>query len=164
MHTQFRTRAGHEGAMATASSTKFDDRFLRELTPPLTGNRVFYDRGGKGPVRGFGVRVTAAGAKSFVLNYTIAGRERRMTIAGYPAWSVAAAREQAKSLRRKIDAGIDPLGDRQAERVAPTVSELCDRYLADHASRKRTGEQDRRYVDQVIRPKLGSRKVASITF
>ena len=69
--------------MATPSS-KFDDRFVRDLAPPPTGNRVHYDRGGKEPVRGFGVRVTAAGAKSFVLNYTIAGRERRLTIGGYP--------------------------------------------------------------------------------
>src|ERR1041385_4489734 len=150
--------------MATASSTKFDDKFVRDLPAPPTGNRVHYDRGGKEPVRGFGVRVTAAGAKSFVLNYTIAGRERRLTIGGYPAWSVAAAREQAKSLRRRIDVGEDPLAAKEAEREAATVSVLCDRYLSDHASRKRTGEQDRRYVDKVIRPKFGSRKVASITF
>jgi integrase len=146
------------------AGNKFDDRLVRGLTPPATGNRVVYDRAGKDPVRGFGIRVTAAGAKSFVLNYTIAGRERRMTIGGYPAWSVAAAREQAKSLRRKVDAGIDPLGDREAERAAATVSELCDRYLADHATRKRTGKQDRAYIERFIRPRLGSRKVDSITF
>src|SRR4051812_8146616 len=93
-----------------------------------------------------------------------AGRERRLTIGGYPAWSVAAAREQAKSLRRKIDSGEDPLAAKEAERAAATVSELCSRYLSDHASRKRTAEQDRRYVDKVIVPKFGSRKVASITF
>src|ERR1700716_1639671 len=108
MHNRCRTRAGHEGIMGAASG-KFDDRFVRELTPPASGNRVHYDRGGKEPVRGFGVRVTASGAKAFVLNYTIAGRERRMTIGGYPAWSVQAAREQAKSLRRRVDIGEDPL-------------------------------------------------------
>src|SRR5918911_231670 len=114
MHPRVRTRFGHEGAMAIAID-KFDDRFVRELQAPPTGNRVHYDRG-KDPVRGFGVRVTAAGAKSFVLNYTIAGRERRLTIGGYPAWSVAAAREEAKSLRRKIDSGEDPLAAKEAER------------------------------------------------
>jgi integrase len=150
--------------MAAARTTKFDDRFVRGLQPPPKGNRVHYDRGGKNPVRGFGVRVTAAGAKSFVLNYTIAGRERRMTIGGYPAWSVAAAREQAKSLRQRVDMAEDPLAAKEAERDAASVSTLCDRYLSDHASRKRTGEQDRRYIEQVIRPKLGSRKVSAITF
>src|SRR5437764_8576429 len=163
MHIPRRTRAGHKGVMVIASS-KFDDRFVRDLAPPPKGNRVHYDRGGKDPVRGFGVRVTAAGAKSFVLNYTIAGRERRLTIGGYPAWSVAAARERAKSLRRKIDSGEDPLSAKEAERAAATVSALCDRYLAEHASRKRTGEQDRAYIERLIRPRLGPRKVESVTF
>ncbi|HYU13891.1 MAG TPA: site-specific integrase [Stellaceae bacterium] len=147
-----------------ATTAKFDDRFVRELPAPASGNRITYDRGGKEPVIGFGIRVTAAGAKAFVLNYTIAGRERRLTIGGYPAWSVAAARKQAKSLRHRVDNGEDPLGTREAERAAATVAELCDRYLADHAARKRTGKQDRAYIDRFIRPRLGSRKVDSITF
>jgi integrase len=147
-----------------AATAKFDDRLVRELPAPASGNRITYDRGGKEPVKGFGIRVTAAGAKSFVLNYTIAGRERRLTIGGYPAWTVAAAREQAKSLRRRVDNGEDPLGTREAERAAATVAELCDRYLADHAARKRTGKQDQAYIDRFIRPRLGSRKVDSITF
>ena len=67
--------------------------FVRSLAAPEAGNRIAYERG-KDAVRGFGIRVTAAGTKSFVLNYTIAGRERRLTIGGYPAWSVAAARDQ----------------------------------------------------------------------
>src|SRR5205807_1819800 len=103
-------------------------------------------------------------AKSFVLNYTVAGRERRLTIGGYPAWSVAAAREQAKSLRRRVDSGEDPLAIKEADRAAATVSALCDRYLSDHASRKRTGKQDRAYIERFIRPRLGARKVGSITF
>jgi len=149
---------------ATAKSVdKFDDRFVRGLPAPPRGNRVHYDRG-KDAVKGFGVRITAAGAKSFVLNYTIAGRERRMTIGAYPAWTVAAAREQAKSLRRQVDVGEDPLEEREAERAAPTVAELCDRYLAEHASRKRTGEGDRSMVERFVRPRLGSRKVGAITF
>jgi integrase len=149
--------------MAEAQQGKFDDRFVRTLTAPASGNRIAYERGNDA-VRGFGVRVTAAGAKSFVLNYTIAGRERRLTIGAYPAWSVAAARDQAKSLRRQIDAGTDPLGVREAEREAPNVSDLCDRYIAEHASRKRTGSGDEAMIRGIVRPELGSRKVASITF
>jgi integrase len=152
------------GKLAAAKSAdKFDDRFVRGLPAPPSGNRIHYDRG-KDAVKGFGVRVTTAGAKSFVLNYTVAGRERRMTIGAYPAWTVAAAREQAKSLRRRVDVGEDPLEEREAERAAPTVAELCDRYLAEHAARKRTGEGDWSMAERFVRPRLGSRKVGAITF
>jgi hypothetical protein len=39
---------------------------------------------------GFGCRITAAGALSFILNYlTRAGRERRYTIGEFPSWKTA---------------------------------------------------------------------------
>jgi integrase len=141
--------------------TRLNDRTVKALVPPASGNRIVYD----GELKGFGVRVTAAGAKAFVLNYRINGRERRYTIGSYPAaWSVFAARKEAERLRRDIDRGIDPLGAREAEREAPTVNDLCDRYLAEYAPRKRTGNQDRDKIERFVRPRLGARKVASITF
>src|ERR1700731_2501740 len=99
--------SGHKAdtGCAMTATAKFDDRLVRELPAPASGNRITYDRGGKEPVKGFGIRVTAAGAKAFVLNYTIAGRERRLTIGGYPAWSVAAAREQAQRFCPKKEKG-----------------------------------------------------------
>jgi hypothetical protein len=41
---------------------KLTDRAVRGLTAPARGNRIAYD----GEVKGFGVRITAAGAISFV--------------------------------------------------------------------------------------------------
>ncbi len=136
------------------------DKAVRELAPPPRGNVIAYDA----EIKGFGIRITAAGARAFVLGYTIAGRERRLTIGAYPAWSVAAAREEAKRLRREIDTGKDPLALRQAARAAPTVNELCDRYLAEHAIKKRTGEGDRKMIELHVRPRFGARKVAVIEF
>ena len=150
-------------ATTEASSEKFDDKFVRTLPAPPKGNRIAYDRG-KDAVRGFGVRITAAGAKSFVLNYTIAGRERRYTIGAYPAWTVLVARKEAGRLRREIDGGHDPLGTREAEREAPTVADLSDRYLAEHAIKKRTAADDESMIRRIVRPELGARKVASIAF
>ena len=59
------------------------DALVRGLSAPASGSRITYDRG-KDRVRGFGCRVTAAGTKAFILNYTVAGRERRLTIGEYP--------------------------------------------------------------------------------
>ena len=94
---------------------KITDRFVKGLEPPTNGNKVSYDT----ELKGFGVRVTAAGAKAFVLNYRTGGRERRITIGRYPDWSVAAAREAARRLKRDVDLGRDPMGERYEQRAAP---------------------------------------------
>jgi len=148
--------------MASATN-KLDDKSVHNFAPPESGNRILYD-GGARATKGFGLRVTSAGSKSFVLNYSVQGRERRITIGAYPTWSVAGARKQAEALRREIDSGLDPLEERNAARQAPTVGELCDRYIAEHASKKRTGSDDESMIRRIVKPELGSRKVASIEF
>jgi integrase len=91
-------------------------------------------------VTGFGVRIYAAGSKSFFLNYRIDGRERRFTIGPFPRWSVTAARERAKELRTEIDRGHDPAGQKRDRRDAPTVQDLIDRYVDEHLPRKSGAE------------------------
>jgi hypothetical protein len=53
-------------------------------------------------VIGFGLRITQAGARAFVLDYLFEARKRRLTIGSWPDWSVAAAREQAKRYKRVL--------------------------------------------------------------
>jgi integrase len=143
---------------------RLTDAVVRALPVPASGNKITYERG-PGAVRGFGARVTANHARSFILGYTIDGRERRLTIGSYPTWGVAAARDRAKELRRDIDRGIDPLGQREAARTAPTVSELSARYLSEHAvPKKRTAAYDAAMIRRFVVPELGFRKVASIAF
>ena len=57
-------------------------------------------------------------------------------------WSTTAARTEASRLRRLIDEGGDPLADIEAERAAPTVWDLCDRFEQEHLPRKRPGTAD----------------------
>ena len=82
---------------------------------------------------GFGVVVTAAGTRSFVLNYRIAGRERRYTIGRAGLWPVPKAIKAARELRQQIDRGDDPLVAREPKAAPPkepTVAELFDTWLA----------------------------------
>ena len=69
------------------------DRLVRGLPAPPSGARITYD----GEVAGFGARVTAAGARAFVLDYRSGGRKRRITIGSCPDWPTAAARDDARA-------------------------------------------------------------------
>ena len=139
---------------------KLSDAIVRKLPTPPSGNKITYD----GEVKGFGCRVTAAGAKAFIVNYRAAGRERRFTIGSYPDWSVNAARDEAKRLKREVDQGRDPMAERTTEREAPTVNRLCDLYIERHLPKKRPLSQrdDLAFIEKEIRPELGSLKVANV--
>ena len=141
---------------------RLSDRVVKALSVPASGSKITYDS----EVSGFGARVTAAGARAFVLNYRIGGRERRYTIGSFPDWSVTAAREEARTLKRRIDRGEDPMGERHEERAAPTVGDMCDRYITDHLPKKRPTSQrdDLAMINTIIRPRLGREKVAEVRF
>jgi integrase len=141
---------------------RLTDSIIKALPAPASGNRIHYDA----ELPGFGCRVTQAGSRAFILNYRAGGRERRITIGQHPAWKVAAAREEAKRLRREVDNGRDPLAEEQAEREAPTVTDLCQRYAAEHLPRKRASSQkdDRAFIERDILPRLRRLKVADVTF
>jgi hypothetical protein len=139
---------------------KLSDQLARDIKPPQSGNQIVYDD----RLAGFGLRVTASGARSFILNYRIKGRERRITLGQYPTWTVLAARKQAEQLRRQIDVGIDPLEERIAERTAPTLRDLFNRYADEHLPTKaeRSAADDRSMWIKDILPALGNKKVADL--
>lgn len=145
-------------------SQRLTDKIVRTLDAPEKGNRITYDS----EVTGFGVRVTTGGARAFILNYRVkaTGLERRYTIGSYPDWLVAAARDEAKRLKRGIDSGGDPLGQLKAHRDAPTVAVLCVRFKEEHLHklRPKTQADYRLIIDNELVPGLGKLKVAAVDF
>jgi integrase len=134
---------------------------LTTLEPAQKGNRFVWDS----DVTGFGIRITPAGAISFVLRYVFNGRERVYTIGRHPDLTSSAARELATALRGKIVTGQDPLDARIGAREAPTMTELCDDYMDRHARPKKrlaSVKGDELLIRLYIRPKLGNRKVIAI--
>jgi integrase len=141
---------------------KISDQTVKAAKAPGSGQTITWDDN----VKGFGLRITPGGAKSFIFNYRINGRSRRMTIGQYPTWSVAAARKWARELSKAVDRGDDPMGARHEARGAPTVKDLCRRYEDEHLPRKRAASQrnDKAVIANTIRPALGSIKVQAVTF
>jgi integrase len=146
-------------------ATKITDKLIAKLPLPARGWEITNDA----EVTGFGVRVTAGGARSFVLRYrTRSGRGRIFTIGNAEEWKTTQAREHAKNLKARIrsEAGYDPLGEIEAERDAPTVEDLAKRFLKEHAARKRPATRDayQRVFDRYILPAFKHRKVVEIHY
>jgi len=137
---------------------RLTDKLAREATAPAKGQALTWDT----DIRGFGLRVTGKGAKAFVFNYRAGGVERRMTIGQYPAWSVQAARNEAKELRKRVDRGDDPMGERHEDREAATVKRLWELYERDHLPTKRDAKRDRQIWERHVKGELGNRKVAAV--
>jgi integrase len=140
---------------------RLTDSYVKRAPLPPSGNWVIYDTG----IPGLGLRITAAGARAFVLNYrTRAGRERRYTIGDATNWRASAARARAKEIRRRLPDGYDPLSIIEAERGAKTVAGMCQRFVEDHLPnlRPKTAADYRSMIEREILPAIGKLKLVDV--
>jgi hypothetical protein len=116
---------------------------------------------------GFGIRVLPSGKRSFVLQYRNAERRTRcITLGRFGVLTVQQARQKAIQLLAEVNGGGDPAESKRETSEAPTLSDLADRYLRDHAEPKKKASsvrEDRRQLKIRILPVLGTRKVIHIT-
>ena len=134
---------------------------IKAMTAPETGQRIIYDEHRDAP-KGFGVRITANGARAFVLRYFHGGSERRLTIGAWPTWSLTAARKQATDHKREVDKGTDILEKRREERGEPTVADVWSDYWTAHAAKLKSGPAIRGAMDRHVLPEIGKRKIKAI--
>lgn len=136
--------------------TKLTDRIVRDMAVPAKGNRITFEKwASPDAVRGFGVRITANGALSFVLRYVFEGREYRFTIGPFPSYSVQAARVEAKRLRAVIDTGDShPMAERKNKRDQMHNRRAAETYaeaVEDYITREQLGRRQNATADQVRR-------------
>ncbi|MGO9264366.1 MAG: tyrosine-type recombinase/integrase [Candidatus Binataceae bacterium] len=112
---------------------------------------------------GFGLRVTENGVKTWTAMYRHGRRLRRLTIGGYPAISLADARDAAKRALRDAQLGADPASAKREARDAESFQELAHLYLERHAKiKKRSWQEDERIIKSELVPAWGNWKVADI--
>lgn len=116
---------------------------LQRATPPTQGQNIVRDDS----LKGFGVRITAGGAKTFIVEKRIKGRVRRIRIARYPELTVEQARNEAQKLLGKIATGIDPVVEKHAKAIRnATLGEVFEAYLKARKSLKPGTVHDYRRV------------------
>lgn len=136
-----------------------------DRTPIPNRDTIYWDEG----LPGFGLRVKTTGVKSFVVQYRNrqTGRSKRKTLGRYgPTLSLHEARDLAKALLADVVRGEDPVADSQALRKSPTVAELAEQYLAQHAiPKKRPGSvrNDQSMLDRYVLPRLGRLRAVEVT-
>lgn len=140
---------------------RITEKFIKCLEKPATGSKITYDS----EINGFGFRLSNQGTALFILNYSIFGRERRITIGKHPVWTAAEARAQASKLRLMIDNGIDPLAEREEKRAAWTVRDLSEEYSKSHLPHLSPASQKdvTTMWDNHILPTLGAKKLTNLT-
>lgn len=127
-------------------------------------------------VTGFGARRQRSSSVSYIVIYrTAEGRSRMQTIGRHGApWTPDEAREEAKRILGDVAKGLDPSFVKHSKRVAPTVDDLCEKYLQEAdagrlltkrgATKKAsTVATDKSRIECHIRPLLGKMKVAAVT-
>lgn len=121
-------------------------------------------------LKGFGVRVTPAGVKTYIVAYRPNGggravSQQEFTIARHGVLTPDEAREEAAKVLATVRHGGDPQAVRSAARKELTVSELCDLYLAEGVATKKasTLATDRFRIERHIKPLLGRKGISAVT-
>jgi Arm DNA-binding domain len=99
---------------------------IRSLTlPPGEVDRVFFDD----DMPGLGLRLRVGGAKTWLLQYAVAGKTRRMTLGSIAVLDPGKARETAKDLLAQVRLGRDPAHEKVSARLkaAETFGALLPR-------------------------------------
>ncbi len=140
---------------------KLTEKLVKDAIPAEGRDYQIFDT----ELRGFAVCIYRSGGRAFTIDYRHAGRQRRMTFGRWPEWSVSAARARAKELRRDIDAGYDPLAERDELREQPRIRDLIDRYLEEHASKlaKTNASDQQSMLEKLVAPHWANKLVIEIT-
>lgn len=143
---------------------------------PAVGRTLYmFDR----DLKGFGLKVTPQGVRTYFVQFrTGKGRrapKRRYFIGRHGSpWTPDMAREEADRILSRVQLGDNPHAEREADRGALTVADLCQQYLAKvevGEVRTRRGLPkkastvaiDRGRIARHILPPLGTRLVKDLT-
>ena len=137
-----------------------------EVSRPCPGRDVYnWDSG----LRGFGLRVTPKGVKSYVLQYRVNGGPARRTTIGIHGspWTPQTARKEAERLLMLVRQGVDPVEQaRNAKRRERMLnfSSYCDQFVELYLQSNwpDTWPEQRRILENVLKPRWGKKALTAL--
>lgn len=139
---------------------KITKTLIDKLPSPEQGQTFYRDE----QLKGFGVRLTASGVKSFIVEKRISGKVKRITLGSYPELTVEQARKEAQKLLGKIATGINPILEAKAQqRRAITLQQAFDDYLKARKSLKQTTIVDYQNAFKQVLPDWLNKPLLSLT-
>lgn len=136
---------------------------------PATGKRRVADRYlWDEELTGFGVKVTPAGRKVFLIQYRIGGakgRTRRVTLGHLGPVTVDEARNRAKVLLGMTKQGIDPAAEKDRKKAEQTLGEVIAKFETDHVdanTKPLTAKEYKRALKLHVPATLRRRAIGSI--
>lgn len=113
---------------------KLTKAFVDKASAPSDKDQVFYR---DDQLKGFALRVTSTGTKSFVVEKIIGKKVRRITLGKYGSLTAEAARKEAQKLLGQIASGADPIAEKRAAKMREvTLKEVFGDYLQTRKSLK----------------------------
>ena len=142
---------------------KLTKRLIESLAPKSTDYFVWEEE-----LPRFGIRVLPSARKTFVVQYRVSKRSKRMDLGPFAVLTPDAARAMAIQVLAAVAVGRDPLDERRTKERSLTVAELADIFIARHIDmninlKESTGREYRHALKRYIIPTLGKLKVIDVT-
>ena len=116
-------------------------------------------------IPGFGARILPSGKRSYLVQYRIGRKFRRMSLGLHGILTTEKARGEAIKVLGRVKDGDDPAGAREKARNELTIDDLCRRVIDEHATqhcKPGTVVGYRYYAKAYIRSRIGHLRVGEV--
>lgn len=145
---------------------EFNERMVARLPTPANGQRdEYFD----GRLRGFGIRVSDKGRKTWFVMFRNRGEaaQRRMSLGSHPAVSLLEARQKAQSILLQASMGelkrVEVSEQQEPQAPLVTFREMAAEYLERYSKpNKRSWRADEWFIVNEFNPIWGDRPANSI--
>ena len=102
--------------------------------PAGAADKIFFDDG----LSGFGLRVRDGGKRTWIAQYRVGTKQRRVTLGTVENLDAPAARQRAKDVLSKVHLGGDPQTEKAERRAqaSVTLGAMVERYLVERAEKR----------------------------